>query len=473
MTRRTLRLVAVGAATALIMAAPAGVGHADTPGPTPTPATPAPGPSSPAPATPPPAPTPTPSASPTPAPSATPTPTADPPRAGAQVEQAPALTLEVRSTFGNGTSFWSDIGAYAFRGSAPGLPDGSAVDLYVRSGTGGWRRLVSVRTADGAYAVQQPVGTHGTFTFVATTGGAPGSGEETSSSSVKVTVGNARVVFNRPVARTDALKDPRLTGSVVPARAGVTVTIDLLRAGRFVTVAQTRTDSRGRFALLFRHGHGRLAGYRIRAAYRVPNRAYWETARSHRIVRAAVLNAVVKPTTAADVATTYRGGCPVGPSRLRTVSMNFYGTDKRMHRGVMVIRTDLTGEVKEAFGRALGVRFPLARMRNPNAYGGNDPKQMRADNTSGFNCRKVVGNPYRQSPHSYGIAIDVNPRQNPYRDPTGRWWPENGTSYIDRTPRRGGMLSSRSTLVRALQADDFFWGGRWSPGRDYQHFQYQ
>ena len=117
--------------------------------------------------------------------------------------------------------------------------------------------------------------------------------------------------------------------------------------------------------------------------------------------------------------------------------MNFYGRDKKMHRGVLIVRSDLT--------RGDQVRVqPLARRPlpdhqdgNPNAYGGNDPAQMRADNSSGFNCRAVVGNPYRRSPHSYGIAIDVNPRQNPYRDINGKWWPENGTAYIDRTPRRG------------------------------------
>jgi hypothetical protein len=27
-------------------------------------------------------------------------------------------------------------------------------------------------------------------------------------------------------------------------------------------------------------------------------------------------------------------------------------------------------------------------------------------------------------------------------------------------------------MVRTLGADGFFWGGRWYPGRDYQHFQY-
>jgi hypothetical protein len=378
----------------------------------------------------------------------------------------------VASTFGSGSAFWSDIGSYAFRGSAAGLASGSRIDIYYRVGSGSWRGLVSGQTDGGEFAIDKLVGGNGTFTFVATTGGAPGTGDAEASNSVTVKVGDSRVVFNRPVATIDALKDPRLSGSIVPARSGVTIHIDLLRSGRFVKVGETKTDANGRFATSLSYGRGTLRGFRVRATYRVPNRAYWEAAKSHHVSRVAVLNPVVNPTTAAEVAKTYRAGCPVGRSQLSTITMNFYGMDKKMHRGVLIVRSDLVGEIKYAFSRALSVRFPVSKMNNPNAYDGNDPAQMRADNTSGFNCRSVVGNPYRRSPHSYGVAIDVNPRQNPYRDVTGKWWPENGTGYIDRTPRRGGMLNRDSTLTRALRNDGFFWGGLWSPGRDYQHFQY-
>ena len=376
------------------------------------------------------------------------------------------------STFGSGNAFWSDIGKYAFRGSAGGLADGAPIEIYWRSGSTGWARLTTAQLASGAYAVDYPVLSHGTFTFVATSGGAPGTGDAVSSNSVTVTVKDSAVRFDRPVERIDALKNPRLTGSIVPVRAGVTVNIDVLTDSGFRRIDETRTDANGRFALYLSHGRGRLVSYRVRATYRVPNRVRWEASGSHRFWRVAVLNGVVTPTTAAEVATTYHSGCPVGRSRLSTITMNYYGLDKKMHRGVLIVRSDLTGKIKHAFGRSLGVRFPITRMNNPNAYGGNDPKQMAADNSSGFNCRRVVGNPYRMSPHSYGIAIDVNPRQNPYRDVTGKWWPSNGKAFIDRTPRRLGMLNSKSTMVRTLGSDGFFWGGRWYPGRDYQHFQY-
>jgi hypothetical protein len=155
---------------------------------------------------------------------------------------------------------------------------------------------------------------------------------------------------------------------------------------------------------------------------------------SETFTRTAVINAVVTETTSAEVEKTYHAGCPVGPSKLRTVRMNFYGLDKKMHRGLLILRSDLTTKVIRSFDTGLQHRFRIAMMKNPNVYDGNDPLQMEANNTSAFNCRQVVGNPYKLSPHSYGTSIDVNPVQNPYRDVNGKWWPENGEPYIDRTP---------------------------------------
>jgi len=51
--------------------------------------------------------------------------------------------------------------------------------------------------------------------------------------------------------------------------------------------------------------------------------------------------------------------------------------------------------------------------------GANDYKSMDADNTSVFNCRRVVGNPGARSPHSYGRSLDLNPWENPHRSSQG------------------------------------------------------
>ena len=393
---------------------------------------------------------------------------------GVAAEAASSLSLSIESTDGAVSGrFFQDIGTYTFTGDATGLSDGKTIEIYRHGTSSGWSLQATTQLNGGSYSASLPVRERGTFTFAATTGGAPASGDEITSNEVTVTVEDSKITLDQPVAKIDSLRDPTIGGRIVPARSGVEVSIDVLRSGTYQGAAKTTTDSSGRFTLSLSYGNGSLATYRIRGTYKAPNRDRWEVSNSETFARIAIINAVVTQTTSAEVAMTYHEGCPVGPSKLRTVTMNFYGMDKKMHRGLLIVRSDLTTEVIRSFDTSLQHRFRIAKMKNPNVYDGNDPRQMEANNSSAFNCRQVVGNPYKLSPHSYGTSIDVNPVQNPYRDVNGKWWPESGKPYIDRTPYRVGMLTKDSYLTQKLRSYDFFWGGLWNPGRDYQHFEYR
>jgi D-alanyl-D-alanine carboxypeptidase len=389
-------------------------------------------------------------------------------------EAASSLSLSVESAGGPVAGrFFQDIGSYAFTGDAAGLDDGTTVEIYRHGTSSGWSLKATTQLNGGSYSASLPVRERGTFTFAATTGGAPGSGDEITSNEVTITVEDSKITLDQPVAKIDSLKNPTIRGTIVPARSGVEVHIDVKRSDTYQTAETTTTDSSGRFSTSLSYGNGSLATYEIRGTYKAPNRDRWEVSNTETFTRIAVINAVVTQTTSAEVEKTYHAGCPVGPSGLRTVTMNFYGLDKKMHRGLLIVRSDLTTEVIRSFDTSLQHRFRIAKMKNPNVYDGNDPVQMEANNSSAFNCRQVVGNPYKLSPHSYGTSIDVNPVQNPYRDINGKWWPENGKPYIDRSPVRAGMLTKDSYLTQKLRSYDFFWGGLWYPGRDYQHFEYR
>lgn len=93
---------------------------------------------------------------------------------------------------------------------------------------------------------------------------------------------------------------------------------------------------------------------------------------------------------------------------------------------------------------------------------------MKANNTSGFNCRKVVGNPYAQSPHSYGRAVDINTVQNPYYDGK-KWYPSNGKKWIKKRTGKG-VLTGRDPMTKGMTSNGYFWGAWWYD-KDYQHFQ--
>ena len=112
----------------------------------------------------------------------------------------------------------------------------------------------------------------------------------------------------------------------------------------------------------------------------------------------------------------------------------------------------------------------IRRMRPVDAYGGSDERSLAADNTAAFNCRFAVApGPKRWSVHAYGLAVDVNPVENPYLV-AGRAHPRAGRAYLDRSRFRPGMAVRGGLLVDAFASVGWLWGGRWAGSPDYQHF---
>lgn len=178
----------------------------------------------------------------------------------------------------------------------------------------------------------------------------------------------------------------------------------------------------------------------------------------------------VAPVTRAQLPHSWHSGCPVAPSALRRVRLSYWGFDGQAHTGALVVNESAVRDVVVVFGRLYRARFPLRRIRPIDAYGGNDERSLAADNTSAFNCRYVVGpGPRRWSQHAYGLAIDVNPVENPYLE-SGRVHPRAGRAYLDRSKFRPGMAVRGRVLVRAFAAVGWQWGGRWASTPDYQHF---
>ena len=175
--------------------------------------------------------------------------------------------------------------------------------------------------------------------------------------------------------------------------------------------------------------------------------------------------------TAADLPYSWRPGCPLGPDQLRIIHLSYWGFDSKAHTGSIVVAAAVTGDALAIFRKLYDARFPIYEMVPVDVYGGDDNRAAAADDTSGFNCRYAVTNPpSRQwSVHSMGEAIDVNDVQNPYVDGS-TIIPPAGSAYLNRADVRPGMAEPGGVLVRAFADSGWLWGGRWSPGVDYQHF---
>lgn len=176
----------------------------------------------------------------------------------------------------------------------------------------------------------------------------------------------------------------------------------------------------------------------------------------------------VTTVTAADLGSSWRAGCPVGPSQLRRVRVSYWGYDGTVHTGDLIIRDTEAEHVASAFRALYDARFQINRIHPVQRYGSDDDASMAANNTSAFNCRAVTGGS-RWSEHSYGTAIDINPVQNPYVTSSGTVLPPAGEPYADRDVKVTGTINRNGVVRRAFAAIGWEWGGDWTNPKDYQH----
>jgi hypothetical protein len=179
----------------------------------------------------------------------------------------------------------------------------------------------------------------------------------------------------------------------------------------------------------------------------------------------------VDPVTAAELGTTWRPGCPVGPERLRRVGVDYVGFDGQTRRGELIVHEDLVPDVIAIFQQLYRLGYPVDKIRTVDHYqDANDELSMEDDNTSAFNCRTIPGTD-EWSPHAYGRAIDINTLLNPCLYASGYFEPQNASAYLDRNRTDPGLLHTGDPAVRAFTDRGWRWGGEWAGPLDYQHFE--
>jgi hypothetical protein len=161
--------------------------------------------------------------------------------------------------------------------------------------------------------------------------------------------------------------------------------------------------------------------------------------------------------------------CPVTPDELRYVTVSFRGFDGRAHTGEMLVHQSAARGMVSVFRQLFAADWPIQGMRIVTANDLNGSGDGDDNNTSVFTCRAVTGSKTAWSEHAYGLAIDLNPFQNPYL--SGRTIiPGGAGAYRDRTPARPGMNVAGSLPVRAFRGIGWKWGGNYTSKKDYMHF---
>lgn len=169
----------------------------------------------------------------------------------------------------------------------------------------------------------------------------------------------------------------------------------------------------------------------------------------------------------------WREECPVHYCRLKVVEVSFEGFDDEVNQGSFLVLDIIAKQVEELFKELRQIEFPIQKILPMEKFGGDDVLSMEANNSSAFNGR-LVARTNRWSSHAYGVAIDINPIQNPYlllnkQRELVEVIPPEGKSFLDRTDQRKGMVEE---IVPILANYGFTeWGGNWKDKPDYHHFQ--
>lgn len=184
---------------------------------------------------------------------------------------------------------------------------------------------------------------------------------------------------------------------------------------------------------------------------------------------------------------TYKPNPHIRRSDLRHVRVLHWDYDEQTHIGEMICHKRISDVVVRIFRQLYDARYPIQSMVLPEVFDtespdvgdgtlGMDERQMRHNNTSCFFYRPIAGSK-QLSKHSKGLAIDINPRYNPYyrqrADGTNYIQPATSAAYCDRTRPFPYKIVRHDLCYRLFTEAGFVWGGSWTSCKDYQHFEWK
>ena len=159
----------------------------------------------------------------------------------------------------------------------------------------------------------------------------------------------------------------------------------------------------------------------------------------------------------------------IGYDELRYLTLYHYDYEGDIKQGEMVCNQAIAHDLLSIFKALFTEAYPIYSIRLVDDFDASDEASMQANNTSCFNYRTMVGT-RMISKHAMGLAVDVNPLQNPCIK-HGRVHPVAAEDYVDRTKDFPHKIDRDDYCKKVFTSYGFSWGGNWGGSKDYQHFE--
>lgn len=172
----------------------------------------------------------------------------------------------------------------------------------------------------------------------------------------------------------------------------------------------------------------------------------------------------------------YPNGCKLPLSDLRYIKIIHIDFGGKVRRGELIVNKKIANDIKQIFYELYKKRYQIRSVNLIDNYwadgqDGNaaDIRSVEADNTSAF-CYRMIAHRSRLSNHSKGLAIDINPLENPYVINGKVVDHQSSQSYVLNRDKRTHAINKNDLAYVLFKKYGFTWGGSW-PTPDYQHFE--
>lgn len=156
-------------------------------------------------------------------------------------------------------------------------------------------------------------------------------------------------------------------------------------------------------------------------------------------------------------------------AELRYLTVFHYDYEGHIRKGEIICNKSVAKELLLIFRALFSKAYPINSIRLVDDFDADDESSMQANNTSCFNYRTVALSK-TLSKHALGLAIDINPLENPYVK--GSFiQPCTATNYVDRKKDFPHKIDEYDFCKEVFESYGFQWGGHWRSVKDYQHFE--
>ena len=169
----------------------------------------------------------------------------------------------------------------------------------------------------------------------------------------------------------------------------------------------------------------------------------------------------------------YKENCTIPRTDLRYLHLLHKTLDGATREGELVCNKKIAEKLLSIFKELYCAGYPIEKIRLIDEYDADDERSMSDNNSSCFNFR-FISHTTVVSKHGQGLAVDINPRYNPYyKLVKGKpnIEPFNGTAYLDRSKNFPYKIDHNDLVYKLFTEAGFEWGGDWQGVKDWQHFE--